>query len=125
MGTVRMEGLVVPLLLLVISLPSISCAEHCRPLSKDYDGVKCFVNVIGIIFGVLGAICLLVCCCAGFTYCSDNDEDTAAAPDPTDGEVQVKMTLMNKQSVKALESLLRTSASRGELGGVTALLDTG
>jgi len=36
-----------------------------------------------------------------------------------------KTTVGSKPNPQALESLLRTSASRGELGGVTALLDTG
>merc|ERR1711962_1978189 len=147
--TVKMEGLFVPLLLLLISLPSTIYGDHCRPRHEDYNAGTCFLSVIGKTFGVLGAIGLLSCCIAAFIKCPDDDDEDTAAPDLETGEVEVKTTLINKpnqQSVKAgklegvdrekttvgskanqqaLESLLRTSASRGELEGVTALLDTG
>merc|ERR1712080_24944 len=55
---VKKKGVLGPLLLLLLSIPSISC-DHCRPHHDDYDAGKCFGSTIAIVFGVVGSICLL------------------------------------------------------------------
>merc|ERR1712080_236154 len=145
---VKKKGLLGPLLLLLLSIPSISC-DHCRPHHDDYDAGKCFGSTIAIVFGVVGSICLCGCCVGGCKAAlgCDDDDDNKAAQDPENGKLEggaeVKTTLINqpsqhlagvdrertpvasKPNQQAMERLLRTSASRGEVEAVTALLDSG